>query len=361
MDQILEDAFKNPSTGLRSAYSLYKNLKPAHPSLTLAKVRNWLANQEIYQTMKPRSNTYQSFIPHQPLEQFQIDLIYMPASWHNKGYKYILSCVDVFSKKGAMIPLKDRDASTSAAAMRRVIEQLGVPKSIYSDQGSEFKNKDFQDLLDEHNIKIIFALDHAPFVEAFNKTIKNRLYKYMALHQTASWHKALSLIVDAYNQSPHTSTGIAPNSIEESNYTQALMNIMKRAKSKSYEPIAAGDTVRIPVINKVKKGYKQQWTYETHQVESTEGKGLYKVNGENYPRKELQLIDASKLSKRAQPSKSQTRKVAVEDKIGKAQNNRLLKEISSGAPTRAQVMKALDSTGIATRSGPRTRSSLGKR
>jgi hypothetical protein len=50
MDEVLEQAYKNPSTGLRSAYSLYKNLKPQYPALTLSKVREWLANQEVYQT-----------------------------------------------------------------------------------------------------------------------------------------------------------------------------------------------------------------------------------------------------------------------------------------------------------------------
>ncbi len=50
-----------------------------------------------------------SFVAEGPLEQFQIDLIYMPKSWFNNGFKYIFACVDVFSKKADMIPLKDRE------------------------------------------------------------------------------------------------------------------------------------------------------------------------------------------------------------------------------------------------------------
>ena len=46
---------------------------------------------------------------------------------------------------------------------------MGIPKTIYSDQGSEFKNNTFQKLLDKHNIQIIFALGHAPFVESLIK------------------------------------------------------------------------------------------------------------------------------------------------------------------------------------------------
>ncbi len=52
-------------------------------------------------------------------------------------------------------------------------DNLGIPKTIYSDQGSEFKKASFQKLLDKRNIDIIFPLEHAAFVESSNKTVKN--------------------------------------------------------------------------------------------------------------------------------------------------------------------------------------------
>ena len=51
---------------------------------------------------------------------------------------------------------------------------MRTPKTIYSDQDSEFKNKTFQKVLDKHNIQILFTSSHAPFIEAFNRIIKNR-------------------------------------------------------------------------------------------------------------------------------------------------------------------------------------------
>ena len=32
----------------------------------------------------------------------------MDSSWFNHNYKYLLTCIDVFSKKADVIPLKDR-------------------------------------------------------------------------------------------------------------------------------------------------------------------------------------------------------------------------------------------------------------
>ncbi len=68
-----------------------------------------------------------------------------------------------------MIPLKDREQTTTTKAFEKILDNISIPRTIYSDQGSEFKNHTFQKLLDKHNIQIIFALGHAPFVESFNK------------------------------------------------------------------------------------------------------------------------------------------------------------------------------------------------
>ena len=90
---------------------------------------------------------------------------------------------------------------------------MGIPKTIYSDQGSEFKNASFQKVLDKHNIKIIFALGHASFVESFNKTMKNRMMKYMKLKNTDNWAKIMNSVLDAYNNNLHSITKIAPNKV----------------------------------------------------------------------------------------------------------------------------------------------------
>jgi hypothetical protein len=73
---------------------------------------------------------------------------------------YLLTCIDVFSKKADVIPLKDREQSTVTTAFNKMLSSIGVPQTIYSDQGSEFKYATFQKLLDKHNITIIFALSH---------------------------------------------------------------------------------------------------------------------------------------------------------------------------------------------------------
>ena len=107
------------------------------------------------------------------------------------------------------------------------------------------------------------------------------------------------------------------------------MNMMKRGKTKQYEPIKEGDMVRIPVIHKVEKGYKQQWSYELHKVEHNNHDGIYTVNGELYPRKELQLVrEVNKL-----PPKPIKERLAREEanKKGKAENSKGVKAIKDSS------------------------------
>jgi len=182
--KYLEAIYKDPKKGLGGANALYQAVKrEGNPfNVTQKNVTDFYKSLEVNQVATARNSTYNSFVATGPLQQFQIDLIYMPAQWFNGGYKYILSCVDVFTKRGDMIPMKERDQTTSTKAMEKVLSNMGIPKTIYSDKGSEFNNAVFLNLMKKHNIQVIFAIGHAPFVESFNRTMNNRMYKYMSLY-----------------------------------------------------------------------------------------------------------------------------------------------------------------------------------
>jgi hypothetical protein len=80
-----------------------------------------------------------SFVAEGPLEQFQIDLIYMPKSWFNNGFKYIFACIDVFSKYLMVEKLKDKNAKTTLEAFIKIFDKTKrVPKQLQTDDGKEF-------------------------------------------------------------------------------------------------------------------------------------------------------------------------------------------------------------------------------
>ncbi len=97
-------------------------------------------------------------------------------------------------------------------------------------------------------------------------------------------------ILDAYNDSPHSITKIAPNKVNKDSEFQVSMNINKEKKNRgNYPKLEIGHNVRVPVIHKQHKGYKDSFSMETHKVEDT-SRGLYTVDGSLHPRKDLQLV-----------------------------------------------------------------------
>ena len=59
-------------------------------------------------------------------------------SKYNKGIKYLLCAIDLFSKYGWVIPLKDQKVISIVNALHKIISKGRKPNKIWVDQGSEF-------------------------------------------------------------------------------------------------------------------------------------------------------------------------------------------------------------------------------
>ena len=342
--ELVDKLYRDASLNLLTAPSLNKYLKDkGYTGFTIKNIKEYLNSLETTQVSKLHYSNV-SYVAEHKLEQFQIDLVYFDSSWFNHGYKYLLTCVDVFSKRADAIPLKDREQSTVADAFTKILSNIGIPKTIYSDQGSEFKNATFQKLLDKHHIQIIFALAHAPFIEAFNKNIKYKLVKYMKLHNTKNWSEFLPQVLDAYNNTKHSATGVAPNEVSSKNEVQVAMKLRKHAKTGNYPEINAGDQVRLPIVHKTPKGFKQQWSDELHTVQASYHNGVYKVNGDLYPRKELQLVKGN-VVKLPEKSKQEQAIINKKDKIGKAANHPAVKQLLNTKQVDEKLIEHLQDTG----------------
>lgn len=91
---------------------------------------------------------------------WEIDLCDMQSfAQYNNGYKFILSVIDVFSKFGWMVPLKNKTAKEITTGFRKIITESGrKPLAIQSDKGAEFKNATFKGYLTSKGIKQNFPL-----------------------------------------------------------------------------------------------------------------------------------------------------------------------------------------------------------
>ena len=71
----------------------------------------------------------------------------------NKGYRYLLTCIDIFSKFGFVIPLKDKKGITVKKCLTKNFFKK-KPRFLWTDNGKEFYNNQVNDLLEKNNIKL---------------------------------------------------------------------------------------------------------------------------------------------------------------------------------------------------------------
>jgi len=97
-------------------------------------------------------------------------------SKENKGYRYMLNVVDVFSKYAWSIPLKDKTGITTLNAFKQIVQSSKrKPKHIWVDKGKEFYNKHIDEWIKENNIVrySTYGEHKSAVVERFNRILKN--------------------------------------------------------------------------------------------------------------------------------------------------------------------------------------------
>ena len=239
---------------------------------------------------------------------YQCDLVDM-SSLHkeNNGYKWIITIIDTFSKKAWAYKMKRKTADSIIRVMKPFLHQ-NTPKKMQFDQGTEFYNKKFLDLLKRLKIKhySVYSDQKAAIVERFNRTLKTRMFKYFTAKGSHRWVDILQDLLHGYNENKHSSTKHAPNDVSPANESQVrkiLFPKVKKLKKHTKKHFKKGDSVRVTRMKRAfQKGYEQKWSHEVFVVNSinktypvTYGIKDYKgdeIKGSFY-KNELQLVDKS--------------------------------------------------------------------
>ena len=77
------------------------------------------------------------------------------SSKYNKGIKYLLYAIDLFSKYAWVVLLKDKEGVSVIGAFQKIISQERKATKIWVDEGSKFYNKLFKRFL---KITLIFSI-----------------------------------------------------------------------------------------------------------------------------------------------------------------------------------------------------------
>lgn len=212
---------------------------------------------------------------------YQADLVEMkPYSKINKGFKYILTVIDCFTKVANAVPVKSKDGKTVTEGMKVILKRVGKHiKNLQTDDGKEFYNKLFSDLMKKNKINhySTFSEKKAAIVERFNRTLKTAMYKKFSERGSYVWYDILDVLIQNYNDRKHRTIGMKPNQVNKTNESIVLKRIKKNTQplidKKPPFKFSIGDKVRISKYKHVfAKGYIPNWTNEVftvHRVQPT--------------------------------------------------------------------------------------------
>ena len=100
----------------------------------------------------------------------------------NKGFRFLLCVVDIFSKYAWVVPLKDKKGITITNAFQKILKESNrKPNKIWVDKGSEFYNNSFKKCLKDNDIEMYSTHNEGKSVvaERFIRTLKAKIYKYL--------------------------------------------------------------------------------------------------------------------------------------------------------------------------------------
>ena len=107
-------------------------------------------------------------------------------SKYNKGIRFLLCVIDIFSKYAWVVPLKDKKGISIVKAFQIISKQSNrKPNKIWADKGSVFYNVYFKKWLRDNDILMCSTHNEGKSVvaERFIRTLKGKIYKYMTSNQ----------------------------------------------------------------------------------------------------------------------------------------------------------------------------------
>lgn len=205
---------------------------------------------------------------------WQADIVDMqPHAKINRGQRYILTIIDVFSKYAWGLPLKTKGGNDVANAFKIVLQDGRQPKNLQTDEGKEFYNTNFHKVIDKYGINhySTYSVMKASVVERFNRTLKNDMWKQFTLNGSYRWVDLLPKLLNDYNRRRHRTIGMRPIDVTPKNSKHLLNTVYSKIKILGPAKFKIGDKVRVSKYKSTfAKGYTPNWSYEILEVDKVQ-------------------------------------------------------------------------------------------
>ena len=219
-EDLIKKYYYNPKTGFTSAANLYKVIKEKHQGITLRSIKDFINRQQTHQihTNKKIPLTEYNQIVVNGVGTWQIDLLDLSNyRSSNEGYRYIFMMIDVYSRFYFVEPLKAKTASECLLAFKKIeyaIESDGYKVGVLEmDKGVEFNGivktmKPDRVFFKKPNTHTLTSI-----VERRNRTLRERLERYLTANGTLDWINVIQQLNNNINNSVNRSMKHTPSSI----------------------------------------------------------------------------------------------------------------------------------------------------
>ena len=177
----------------------------------------------------------------------------------NKGFRFLLCIIDIFSKFVWVVPLKDKKGVSIVNAFQKILDGSNrKPIKIWVDKGSEFYNNCFKKWLKDNDVEMCSIHNERKSVvtERFIRTFKIKICKYMTSVSKNVYIDKLDNIVSKYNNTYHRTIKMKSVDVKDNAYIDS-----KKEVNGEDPKFKVGDHVRISKHKNIfAKGYTPNWS-----------------------------------------------------------------------------------------------------
>ena len=148
----------------------------------------------------------------EPFSHVIIDCV-GPLPKTKDGNQYLLTIMCASTRFPEAIPLRTIKAPKIVRALIKFFTLVGLPKSVQSDQGSNFMSHLFQEVMLQLGIKQVKSTPYHPqtqgALERFHQTLKNMMRAY-CFQENRDWDEGIPLLLFAAREAIQESLGFSP-------------------------------------------------------------------------------------------------------------------------------------------------------
>ena len=241
----------------------------------------------------------------------------------NRGYKYIFTNIDIFSKYSWSFPLKSKTIKDVKPCFEKIFKER-KPKYIWSDQESSFFSKEMLKFFEDNNVKIYHTYSNLKgvIIERFNRSLRELMMKEFVKNNNTVWYNILPNLIKTYNNRYHRTIKLKPIDVNKSNEKYIKNTVYNYDITNKKPKYKINDLVRISLKRRElfdKPTGNIKWSEELFKI--------YKINKSNvisYKIKDLnnEIIKGVFFEKELLKTKNTTGEYIIE-KILKTKGNQI--------------------------------------